>query len=137
MKTDSKNDQAWVEKKKGGIVRRLVGYQRLEGLAAAEALTRLYAASRLFVNFFQPSFKLATKTRSGARVIKRYHAPETPCRGRDEWCEAGSERPTTRSRRATVLPSTGPHLGRPTQEAHHALLAPCRAPFASPIQGRI
>jgi hypothetical protein len=74
-----KNDRAWVEQKNGAIVRRLVGYQRLEGLAAAEALTRLYAASRLFVNFFQPSFKLATKTRSGARVIKRYHAPETPC----------------------------------------------------------
>lgn len=74
-----KNDQAWVEQKNGAIVRRLVGYRRLEGLAAAEALTRLYAASRLFVNFFQPSFKLATKTRCGARVTKRYHAPETPC----------------------------------------------------------
>ena len=64
MKTDSKNDQAWVEQKNGAIVRRLVGYQRLEGLAAAEALTRLYAASRLFVNFFQPSFKRLLTTRS-------------------------------------------------------------------------
>lgn len=60
-------------------MRRLVGYRRLEGLAAAEALTRLYAASRLFVNFFQPSFKLKEKTRLGSRVTKRYHAPETPC----------------------------------------------------------
>jgi hypothetical protein len=31
------------------------------------------------VNFFQPSFKLAEKVRVGARVTKRYHAPETPC----------------------------------------------------------
>ena len=40
-----KNDQAWVEQKNGAIVRRLVGYGRLEGMAAAEALARLYAAA--------------------------------------------------------------------------------------------
>ncbi len=74
-----KNDQAWVEQKNGAIVRRLVGYGRLEGIAAAEVLGRLYTASRLFVNFFQPSFKLAEKIREGARVIKRYHPPATPC----------------------------------------------------------
>ncbi len=73
-----KNDQAWVEQKNGAIVRRMVGYGRLEGLAAAETLQRLYSASRLFVNFFQPSFKLAEKTRHGARVHKRYHPPATP-----------------------------------------------------------
>jgi hypothetical protein len=73
-----KNDQAWVEQKNGSVVRRLVGYRRLEGIAATEALSRLYAASRLFVNFFQPSFKLAEKKRIGARVSKRYYAPETP-----------------------------------------------------------
>jgi hypothetical protein len=74
-----KNDQAWVEQKNGSIVRRLVGYGRLEGIAAAEALARLYTASRLFVNFFQPSFKLVDKRREGARVIKRYDTPATPC----------------------------------------------------------
>jgi hypothetical protein len=74
-----KNDQAWIEQKNGSIVRRLVGYGRLEGLASAEALARLYAASRLFVNFFQPSFKLAEKKRAGARIAKRYHPPQTPC----------------------------------------------------------
>jgi hypothetical protein len=74
-----KNDQAWVEQKNGSVVRRLVGYGRLEGIVAAEALSRLYATSRLFVNFFQPSFKLASRTRVGARVSKRYHSPLTPC----------------------------------------------------------
>ncbi len=73
-----KNDQAWVEQKNGAVVRRLVGYRRLEGLIAAKSLSRLYAASRLFVNFFQPSFKLASKTRLGSRVRKSYHSPETP-----------------------------------------------------------
>ena len=74
-----KNDQAWVEQKNGSVVRRLVGYGRLEGVAAADALQRLYSASRLFVNFFQPSFKLKEKVRNGARITKRYYAPQTPC----------------------------------------------------------
>jgi len=73
-----KNDQAWIEQKNGAVVRRMVGYARLEGIAAGQALGRLYAASRLFVNFFQPSFKLAEKHREGARIIKRYLAPATP-----------------------------------------------------------
>jgi hypothetical protein len=74
-----KNDQAWVEQKNGAIVRKLLGYRRFEGIAAARAITRLYGASRLFVNFFQPSFKLAAKRRDGAQVFKRYHPPQTPC----------------------------------------------------------
>lgn len=74
-----KNDQAWIEQKNGAVVRKLLGYRRFEGLAAARAITRLYGASRLFVNFFQPSFKLASKQRDGAKVIKRYHPPQTPC----------------------------------------------------------
>jgi hypothetical protein len=74
-----KNDQAWVEQKNGSVVRRLVGYRRLEGLAAVSVLRRLYEAARLFVNFFQPSFKLVSKTRVGARVTKRYDQPATPC----------------------------------------------------------
>ena len=60
-------------------MRRLVGYRRFEGLTAAAALADLYAAARLFVNFFQPSAKLAEKHRDGARVHKRYHTPATPC----------------------------------------------------------
>jgi hypothetical protein len=74
-----KNDQAWVEQKNGAVVRRMIGYRRFEGLDAAAALARLYAAMRLFVNFFQPSFKLAAKSRDGAVVRKRYHPPATPC----------------------------------------------------------
>ena len=74
-----KNDQAWVEQKNGAVVRRLVGYRRFEGTKAAAVLAQLYGTARLFVNFFQPSFKLAAKVREGARVKKRYHPPATPC----------------------------------------------------------
>lgn len=62
-----KNDQAFVEQKNGAVVRRLVGYGRFDGIETA----RLYAAARLHVNFFQPSFKLKEKRREGAKVIKR------------------------------------------------------------------
>ncbi|MGF6978119.1 hypothetical protein QFZ94_006634 [Paraburkholderia sp. JPY465] len=73
-----KNDQAWVEQKNGAIVRRLVGYGRLRGLEATATLASLYEVSRLYINFFQPSFKLKSKTRHGAKVTKRYEAPLTP-----------------------------------------------------------
>ena len=73
-----KNDQAFVEQKNGAVVRRLVGYGRFDGGETTRVLERLYAASRLHTNFFQPSFKLKYKRREGAKVIKRYHVPATP-----------------------------------------------------------
>lgn len=74
-----KNDQAWIEQKNGAVVRRMVGYGRLEGTAATAVLNQLFAAARLYVNYFQPSFKLLSKTREGAKVTKKYHPPATPC----------------------------------------------------------
>ena len=74
-----KNDQAWVEQKNGAVVRRLTGYGKLSGLVAAATVQRLYESAGLYVNFFQPSFKLAGKHRDGAVVHKRYHPPLTPC----------------------------------------------------------
>ena len=41
-------------------------------------LARLYGSTRLFMNFFQPLFKLADKSREGAKVRKRHHPPATP-----------------------------------------------------------
>lgn len=61
------------------MIRRMVGYGRLEGAQTAAMLNKLYTSVRLFVNFFQPSFKLRSKTREGAKVIKKYHPPATSC----------------------------------------------------------
>ena len=55
-----------------------MGYGRLEGQASTETLARLYAAARVHVNLFQPSFKLREKLRVGAKVTKRWHPPATP-----------------------------------------------------------
>ena len=52
-------------------MRRLVGYGRFEGIEAARVLARLYAAARLDVNFFQPSFKLKEKRRQGLKALPR------------------------------------------------------------------
>ena len=57
------NDQAYVEQKAGTVVRRMVGYRSYAGIAAATELAPLYRSVRLFVNFFQPSFKLMEKSR--------------------------------------------------------------------------
>jgi hypothetical protein len=91
------NDQAWVghpresresiprdslgtpvEQKNGMLVRRVVGYERLEGLVAAELLGELYGALRLFTNLYQPSFKLKETIREGAKLKRRHHPPRTP-----------------------------------------------------------
>jgi hypothetical protein len=55
----------------------MVGYRRFEGLEAAELLAELYRSARLFVNFFQPSFKLLAKQRDGARVRNIQRAGNT------------------------------------------------------------
>ena len=73
------NDQAWIEQKNGSVVRRFVGHDRYSGQVAGQTMAYLYEALRLYVNFFQPSFKLIDKTRDGATTVKRYSQPATPC----------------------------------------------------------
>ena len=77
-RVNRKNDQAFVEEKNGSVVRRLIGYDRYEGLGAWRALIHLYEILRLYVNFFQPSMKLIEKQREGVRVKKRYDRAQTP-----------------------------------------------------------
>ena len=74
-----KNDQAWIEQKNGSVVRRFAGHDRYSGQISGQTMVHLYKAVRLHVNYFQPSFKLLEKIRDGARVIKRYSPPATPC----------------------------------------------------------
>ena len=74
-----KNDQAHVEERNGSIIRRLIGYDRYEGLTAYNALSELYSVLRLYINFFQPSLKLLSKKREGSKVTKKYDTAKTPC----------------------------------------------------------
>jgi hypothetical protein len=67
-----------VEQKNGSVVRQLVGYDRFEGERAYRQLAELYRAVRLYVNFFQPSFKLLVKRRTGGQVRRTYGPAQTP-----------------------------------------------------------
>ena len=73
-----KNDSCHVEQKNWSIVRRLVGYDRYSSPAALERLNLVYTTLRHYVNFFQPTMKLISKTRHGARVHKVYDTAKTP-----------------------------------------------------------
>ena len=73
-----KNDSCHVEQKNGNVVRRLVGYDRYTSKSAYQCLERVYSLVRLYVNFFQPTMKLRSKTRHGARLHKVYETAQTP-----------------------------------------------------------
>jgi hypothetical protein len=74
-----KNDSCFVEQKNWAVVRRLVGYQRLEAPALA-ALERIHELARDYVNFLHPVRKLSEKVRHGSRITRRYDAAQTPYR---------------------------------------------------------
>ena len=73
-----KNDQAHVEQKNWSVVRQTVGYDRWETDQEFSILESIHADLRLYINFFQPSFKLTAKERIGHRTIKRYDPAKTP-----------------------------------------------------------
>ena len=52
---------------------------RYSGPLAGQMLVQLYQSLRLYVNYFQPSFKLLQKNRVGSATLKRYSPPATPC----------------------------------------------------------
>ncbi len=73
-----KNDQAHVEQKNWSVVRHTVGYDRWETEQELTLLESIYDDLRLYINFFQPSFKLIAKERIGNQTIKRYDTAKTP-----------------------------------------------------------
>jgi hypothetical protein len=77
-RSNKKNDSCHVEQKNGNIVRRLVGYERYASKASFECLGRVYELVRLYINFFQPTMKLLSKTRHGAKVHRVYDTARTP-----------------------------------------------------------
>lgn len=58
-------------KKNWAVVRRLVGYDRLE-LPSLAALERIHDLAGDYVNFVHPVRKLMSETRSGPRVTRRH-----------------------------------------------------------------
>jgi hypothetical protein len=64
-------------KKNWAVVRRLVGYDRLEW-PALPARERIHDLARDCVNFLHPVRTLVSKSRTGPRVTRRYDRAQTP-----------------------------------------------------------
>jgi hypothetical protein len=100
-----KNDSCHVEQKNWSVVRRLVGYDRYNSHAALECLNLVYATLRHYVNFFQPTMKLISKTRHGAKVHKVYDMARTPYQ---RLLESGILTPAKRAELAAVYRGLNP-----------------------------
>jgi hypothetical protein len=72
-----KNDQAYIEQQNYSVVRRFVGYQRLDTPEQLEILNKLYVLLSDYQNFFQPIMRLKTKIRDGAKVTRKYDKAQT------------------------------------------------------------
>jgi hypothetical protein len=73
-----KNDNCHVEQKNYSVVRKQIGYARLEGEEAVKTLNTYYGLLRRYSNFVRPSAKLLGKERRGAHIYKKYDVPLTP-----------------------------------------------------------
>lgn len=73
-----KNDQCHVEQKNWDVVRKTVGYGRYDTAAQLALLRQIWTLLADYQNYFQPSRKLVSKTRHGARVKRVYDPARTP-----------------------------------------------------------
>ena len=86
---NKKNDNCYVEQRNLVIVRKYVGYERYDCQEAVTAMNELYEVLRLYLNFFQPTFKLQKKAKRvktidgkqyGKPYKRVYDKPRTPYR---------------------------------------------------------
>ncbi len=64
---NKKNDNCYVEQRNRVVVRKYVGYERYDCAEAVTVINELYEVLRLYINFFQPTYKLIRKEK---RVLK-------------------------------------------------------------------
>ena len=77
-RANKKNDSCFIEQKNWDIVRKMIGYKRLETCDELVVLKRIYQLLGLYQNYFQPSRKLISKVRTGPKVTKKYDDARTP-----------------------------------------------------------
>jgi len=72
------NDSCFVEQKNWDVVRKNLGYARLDTDRQLALMRQVLPLLALYQNCFQPSVKLYCKQRFGSKVSKKYLPPETP-----------------------------------------------------------
>lgn len=73
-----KNDNMLVEERNAHIVRKYVGYSRLDCVEAVAVLNEVYVVLNLYTNHFIPSRRMVTSVREGAHYKKTYAKAKTP-----------------------------------------------------------
>lgn len=77
-RANRKNDSCYVEQKNWDVVRKMIGHARLDTPEQLESLKQIHNLLALYQNYFQPSQKLVSKQRNGAKVRKTYDTAQTP-----------------------------------------------------------
>jgi hypothetical protein len=72
------NDGAHVEQKNWAIVRAVARYYRYDTKAEREPLNKIWLLQSSMTSFFNPSQKLVSKVRDGAKFTKKYDTALTP-----------------------------------------------------------
>lgn len=73
-----KNDNMIVEERNGHIVRKYVGYIRLDCKESVETLNDLFEVLNQYTNHFIPSRKTINNVRVGSKYIRTYEKAKTP-----------------------------------------------------------
>jgi hypothetical protein len=88
-RANKKNDNCYIEQRNLVVVRKYIGYERYDCQEAVAVMNELYKVLRLYLNFFQPTFKLQGKQKlvnrtDGKQAAKPYQriydTPRTPYR---------------------------------------------------------
>ena len=72
------NDNCFVEQKNWDVVRKNLGYLRFDTKDQLEVIRQVLPLLAVYQNVFQPSMRLLTKQRDGAKVHKTYAKARTP-----------------------------------------------------------
>ncbi len=72
------NDNAYVEQKNGHVVRRFLGYERLDCPDVVRAMNNMYEVLEKYLNHFVPSRKCLEKVRVGSKYKRKYDKAKTP-----------------------------------------------------------
>ena len=67
-----KNDNMYVEERNGHVVRRYLGWQRLDNPAVVPVMNELYDCLPLYLNHFKAVRRIVSKEKVGSRYVRRF-----------------------------------------------------------------
>lgn len=67
-----KNDNMYVEERNGHVVRKYLGYTRLDNRESVSLINKLFDILALYLNHFQPVRRTLSKKRVGAKYVRTY-----------------------------------------------------------------